>query len=273
MTPATATHEHAAHKPRVEVEPDYHRENPELWFLLYLQKIVVEFDGFRALDIDALGIQHNELRVIIGPNGAGKTTLCDVVSGKTLPTAGEVYFNRNRITGMSESQIAQRGVGRKFQTPTIFDSLTVYENMELALPTRRSVWRNLWSRETPEQRDQILALLERVGLIAALHSPAQQLSHGQRQWLEIAMLILARPRLLLVDEPAAGLSDEETVRTAELLLELRGEQTIIVIEHDMDFVRQLDSRVTVLNEGRVLADGPMQKVQSDPAVIEAYLGR
>jgi urea transport system ATP-binding protein len=170
-------------------------------------------------------------------------------------------------------EIARRGVGRKFQTPTVFDSLTVYENMELALPGRRGVWRNLVARRTPAERDRILALLERVHLAGDQNTQARYLSHGQRQWLEISMLIVAEPKLLLVDEPAAGLTDRETELTAELLLELRGQHTIIVIEHDMEFVRRLGARVTVLNEGKVLAEGSMQEVQANPDVIEAYLGR
>jgi urea transport system ATP-binding protein len=242
-------------------------------FLIYLRGVTAVFDGFKALDINAWGVYHNELRVVIGPNGAGKTTLCDVISGKTKPTTGQVYFNGNNITGESDSTIARMGVGRKFQTPTVFDSLTVYQNMELALPERRGVWRNLWAKEKPEQRDRIHELLERVRLIGQRNMQAKYLSHGQRQWLEISMLILASPTLLLVDEPAAGLTDAETDLTAELLLELKESHTLIVIEHDMDFVRRLGAWVTVLNEGKVLADGPMDKVQADEQVIEAYLGR
>jgi urea transport system ATP-binding protein len=241
--------------------------------IVYLKEVRVEFDGFRALDIDEFAVHFNELRVVIGPNGAGKTTLCDVISGKTRVTHGRVFFSRNETTTMRDVEIAKLGVGRKFQTPTVFDSLTVYENMELALPGRRGVFKNLWGRETSDQRDQIMHALARVHLAAEARRQAKFLSHGQRQWLEISMLIIASPKLLLVDEPAAGLTDKETELTAELLLELKGTHTIIVIEHDMEFVRRLNSRVTVLDNGKVLADGTLDQVQKDPAVIEAYLGR
>jgi len=241
--------------------------------IVYVKDVVVSFDGFKALDISEFKVHFNDLRVVIGPNGAGKTTLCDVISGKTRAREGVVYFDRNDITHLPDVGIARLGIGRKFQTPTVFDSLTVYENMELALPGRRGVFRNLWGRETPEQRDQIHSILSRVHLLDFLHIQARHLSHGQRQWLEISMLIVASPKLLLVDEPAAGLTDKETELTAELLLELKGQHTIIVIEHDMDFVRRLDSTVTVLNEGKILAEGPMDEVQRNPDVVEAYLGR
>jgi urea transport system ATP-binding protein len=242
-------------------------------YLVYIKDVTVVFDGFKALDIDEFKVHHNELRVVIGPNGAGKTTLCDVISGKTRVTSGRVFFNIDETTDLTEVEIASRGVGRKFQTPTVFDSLTVYENMELALPGKKGVFRSLWARETSADRDRIMAILKRVRLDMEAHRQAKYLSHGQRQWLEISMLVLASPRLLLVDEPAAGLTDEETGLTAELLLELKGSHTIIVIEHDMDFVRRLNSRVTVLNEGKVLAEGAMEEVQKNPDVIEAYLGR
>ena len=241
--------------------------------IVYLKDVVVSFDGFKALDVKEFAVHFNDLRVVIGPNGAGKTTLCDVISGKSRAKSGKVYFNRADVTHEPDVEIARRGVGRKFQTPTVFDSLTVYENMELALPGRRGVWRNLFARRTPAERDRILSLLERVHLADDLQTEARYLSHGQRQWLEISMLIVAEPKLLLVDEPAAGLTDRETELTAELLLELRGQHPIIVIEHDMEFVRRLNARVTVLNEGQVLAEGSMQEVQSNPDVIEAYLGR
>lgn len=245
----------------------------DLKYVLFIEGITVEFDGFKALDIDAFGIEHNELRVIIGPNGAGKTTFCDVVSGKTPPTTGEVHFDGENISGKSEMDIALRGIRRKFQTPTVFDSLTTLENMQLALPKNQGLWANLLGTLKPRDRDHIRAILERVGLGAELDTPASQLSHGQRQWLSISTLILSDPKLLLIDEPAAGLSDAETMLTAELLLELKADHTIVVIEHDMDFVRNLDSYVSVFNEGQVMAEGTLDEIQSDAAVIEAYLGR
>ena len=241
--------------------------------IVYLRDVVVSFDGFKALNIEEFAVDRNELRVVIGPNGAGKTTLCDVISGKTRVTSGKVYFDASDITHMRDSEIARRGVGRKFQTPTVFDSLTVYENMELALPGRRNVLRNFIGRTSDTQTEQIFSILNRVRLLDDLTTPAKYLSHGQRQWLEISMLIVADPKLLLVDEPAAGLTDKETELTAELLLELKGRHTLIVIEHDMDFVRRLNSRVTVFDNGKVLADGSLDQVQENPAVIEAYLGR
>jgi urea transport system ATP-binding protein len=278
--------------------------NSQLWphrYVLFLQDVTAVFDGFKALDIADLGVGHNELRVVVGPNGAGKTTMCDVISGMTRPTTGQVFFDGQAITGLPDSAIAQRGVGRKFQIPNVFDSLTVWENMLLAVPTdtaeiggrehRRTLdprlggpgglallralsrLRHAGGRATPENRDRIHAILQRVRLLDVLHTAARHLSHGQRQWLAISALILKRPKLLLVDEPAAGLTDLETELTAELLLELKGAHTIVVIEHDMEFVRRLGSRVTVLNEGRVLAEGTLDEVSADPAVREAYLGR
>ena len=242
-------------------------------YLLFVKNLTAVFDGFKAVDIEALGVEHNELRVIIGPNGAGKTTFCDLVSGKTPPTTGQVFFDRDEITGVQEVDIARRGIGRKFQTPTVFDSLTTFENLELSLPGRQGLWSNLRRATTPEEAGQIEALLERVRLIDERDTEASQLSHGQRQWLAISALILTNPKLLLVDEPAAGLTDAETALTAELLLELRADHTLIVIEHDMDFVRQLNSFVTVLNEGKILAEGTLAELQDNPEVIEAYLGR
>jgi urea transport system ATP-binding protein len=241
--------------------------------LIQLTDVTVSFDGFKALDIGYFGVDRNALRVVIGPNGAGKTTLCDVISGKTRPSAGRVVFDDIDITGMPDTAIAARGVGRKFQTPTVFDGLTVMENMELALPRRRGVWSNLFAKTSSAERGMIEAILERVRLIGQRGTESRHLSHGQRQWLEISMLMVSKPKLLLVDEPAAGLTDHETALTAELLNELKGQHTIIVIEHDMEFVRRLASEVTVLCEGRVLSSGSLEHVQADAKVIEAYLGR
>ncbi|MDA3962942.1 MAG: ATP-binding cassette domain-containing protein [Planctomycetota bacterium] len=287
---------------------DYTLEGPrnsQLWsryYLLALQDVTAVFDGFKALDIVDLGIGHNELRVVVGPNGAGKTTMCDVISGLTKPTTGKVYFDGEEITGLDESVIAQRGVGRKFQIPNVFDSLTVWENMLLAvqpklrdnqeISQRLEEWdprvsgpagvalyrmvaafRNAGGRPDAETKDRMLEILGRVRLLDERDTVAKNLSHGQRQWLAISALMVSRPKLLLVDEPAAGLTDSETELTAQLLNELKGEHTIIVIEHDMEFVRALGSRVTVLNEGTVLADGSLDEVSADERVIEAYLGR
>ena len=248
---------------------DSHLDSP----LLSVDDIQVHFDGFRALDIDHYTVPHYALNVIIGPNGAGKTTLCDVISGKTRASQGRVEFSGSDITWASEVDIARKGVGRKFQTPTVFDGLDVRQNMELALPGRQKLLQNLQMKSTPRESGRINEILERVHLIDDVDRPVKFLSHGQRQWLEISMLILSSPQLLLVDEPAAGLTDEETVLTAELLLELQDEHSIIVIEHDMEFVRLLNSRVTVLNEGRIIAQGSLDEVKQDPEVIEAYLGR
>ena len=259
--------------------PDYKNERPEqnaLWdkkYLLFLTGVTAVFDGFKALDLEHIGVFHNELRVVIGPNGAGKSTMCDVITGKTRPTTGSVWFDGEEITKRREDEIVRLGIGRKFQTPTVYDSLTVYENMELALPGSKGVFAALTARESKVEREQIMHLLKRVRLADDAHTESRYLSHGQRQWLAISSLILSRPKLLLVDEPAAGLTDSETELTGELLLELKKDHTLIVIEHDMDFVRQLDSRVTVLCEGKSMAEGSLEEVKTNPEVIEAYLGR
>jgi len=250
--------------------------NREAWssrFVLFVENLSVSFDGFKAVDIPCYGICHGELRVIIGPNGAGKTTFCDLVSGKTRPSAGKVYFDGKEITNMDESEIALRGIGRKFQTPTVFDSLTTYENLLLALPGNQSWKNNLFRDESKAETSSIEEILEKVSLAEHRDQPAKSLSHGQRQWLAISALVIAKPKLLLVDEPAAGLTDSETEKTADLLLELAKEHTLVVIEHDMEFVRRLDSKVTVLNEGQVLAEGSMAEMQRNEEVMEAYLGR
>ena len=242
-------------------------------FVLFVENLSVSFDGFKAVDIPQYGIEHGELRVIIGPNGAGKTTFCDLVSGKTNPSTGRVYFDGKEITQMDESDIALSGIGRKFQTPTVFDSLTTYENLLLALPGNQGWKNNLLRPESKEEVEKIDEILEKVSLVDQREMPAKSLSHGQRQWLAISALIISKPKLLLVDEPAAGLTDLETEQTADLLLELAQEHTIVVIEHDMDFVRRLGKTVTVLNEGKVLAEGMIDEMERNEEVMEAYLGR
>jgi urea transport system ATP-binding protein len=248
----------------------------DIWsskFLLFVESLSVSFDGFKAVDIPHFGIKHGELRVIIGPNGAGKTTFCDLVSGKTPPSTGKVYYDGKNITQMDESDIALMGIGRKFQTPTVFDSLSTYENLLLALPGNQDWQDNLLKRESEQEKNQILEILEKVNLSECRDIPAKSLSHGQRQWLAISALIISKPKLLLVDEPAAGLTDLETERTADLLMELAEDHTLVVIEHDMDFVRRLGQKVTVLNEGRVLAEGSLEEMEMNEEVMEAYLGR
>ena len=248
----------------------------DIWsskFLLFVEDLSVSFDGFKAVDIPHFGIKHGELRVIIGPNGAGKTTFCDLVSGKTLPSTGKVYYDGKNITQMDESDIALMGIGRKFQNPTVFDSLSTYENLLLALPGNQDWQDNLLNRESEQEKNQILEILEKVNLSECRDIPAKSLSHGQRQWLAISALIISKPKLLLVDEPAAGLTDLETERTADLLMELAEDHTLVVIEHDMDFVRRLGQKVTVLNEGCVLAEGSLEEMEMNEEVMEAYLGR
>ena len=248
---------------------------PSIWskkFVLFVENLSVSFDGFKAVDIPQYGIEHGELRVIIGPNGAGKTTFCDLVSGKTKPSTGRVYFNGKEITQMEESDIALSGIA---QIPDShrFDSLTTYENLLLALPGNQGWKNNLLSPESKDEVEKIDEILEKVSLIDQREMPAKSLSHGQRQWLAISALIISKPKLLLVDEPAAGLTDLETEQTADLLLELAQEHTIVVIEHDMDFVRRLGKTVTVLNEGKVLAEGMIDEMERNEEVMEAYLGR
>jgi urea transport system ATP-binding protein len=242
-------------------------------YVLFIENLSVSFDGFKAVDIPYYGVKHGELRVIIGPNGAGKSTFCDLVSGKTRPSTGKVFFDSREISSLDESEIALLGIGRKFQTPTVFDSLTTYENLLLALPGNQEWKKNLFEKESKEEKEQILTILEKVGLFEQRNELSKSLSHGQRQWLAISALIISKPKLLLVDEPAAGLTDKETEQTADLLLELAEEHTLVVIEHDMDFVRRLNSTVTVLNEGKVLAEGNLEEMEKNEEVMEAYLGR
>jgi urea transport system ATP-binding protein len=242
--------------------------------LLYLNGVTVSFDGFKALNELSLVIEEGELRTIIGPNGAGKTTMMDVITGKTRPDAGEVFFRGSEdLTRLDEAEIANLGIGRKFQRPTVFENLSVFENLELALADSRGTWRTLFVRSTAERRDRIAATLQRIGLAEKSGELAGALSHGQKQWLEIGMLLIHDRQLMLLDEPVAGMTDRETDETAELILDLARDRTIVVVEHDMAFVRSLDAKVTVLHEGAVLAEGSVEHVQSHPRVIEVYLGR
>jgi urea transport system ATP-binding protein len=241
--------------------------------ILALEHITVSFDGFKALDNLSLSVDRGELRCIIGPNGAGKTTMMDVVTGKTRPDSGTARFAEAvDLLKLSEPEIAEVGIGRKFQKPTVFEQLTPFENLELSLWGDKSFWKDLWGRLTHADREHIDEILEVTGLTDVQNAPAGMLSHGRKQWLEIGMLLMQQPDLLLVDEPVAGMTPQETERTAELLRSLGAEHSLIVVEHDMDFVRSIARRVTVLHEGRVLAEGDMDAVQNDPRVIEVYLG-
>jgi urea transport system ATP-binding protein len=242
--------------------------------ILYLEEVTVSFDGFRALDGLTLYVEVGELRCVIGPNGAGKTTMMDVITGKTRPDSGRAFLGQTLdLTRMSEAAIAQAGVGRKFQKPTVFERHTVFENLELALRCDRRARASLVARVDGAVRDRAAELLRFVRLDGAADRLAGTLSHGQKQWLEIAMLLAQEPALLLLDEPVAGMTDEETERTAEIVCALAGKHSVVVVEHDMDFVARLGGDVTVLDEGAVLAEGSLAEVQSDPRVIEVYLGR
>ena len=241
--------------------------------VLYLQHLTVSFDGFKALDDLTLHVDPGELLCVIGPNGAGKTTMMDVVTGKTRPDEGTVWFgNEINLLALSEPEIVQVGIGRKFQKPTVFDFLTVFENLELALAGEKAFWHTVFARLRPRQRERIDEVLETTGLASQRDGQAGTLAHGQKQWLEIGMLLMQDPKLLLVDEPVAGMTPQETERTGELLLSLAGQHSVVVVEHDMEFVRAIANRVAVLHEGRVLAEGNMDDVQGDPRVIEVYLG-
>jgi urea transport system ATP-binding protein len=241
--------------------------------ILYLEEISVSFDGFKAINDLNLYIDAGELRCIIGPNGAGKTTMMDIITGKTRPDRGSAYFGQNiDLLHLSEPDIAQAGIGRKFQKPTVFEFHTVFENLELSMAGDKRVWPTLVARLTGEQRDRIDQVLQTIGLQENRSQLAGSLSHGQKQWLEIGMLLMQNPKLLLVDEPVAGMTHQEMDRTAELLTSLAGEHSVVVVEHDMDFVRSIARKVTVLHQGSVLAEGSMDEIQNDPKVVEVYLG-
>lgn len=241
--------------------------------ILYLEDVNVSFDGFKAINNLNLTINDGELRCIIGPNGAGKTTMMDIITGKTRPDSGQVWFgSRHNLLTKSEPEIASLGIGRKFQKPTVFEALSVFDNLELAMAADKRVLPTLTARLSGEQRSRIDEVLETIGLEALRGRQAGILSHGQKQWLEIGMLLMQRPRLLLVDEPVAGMTEQEMERTAELLTSLAGQQSVVVVEHDMGFVRSIARQVTVLHQGSVLAEGSMDQVSNDPKVIEVYLG-
>ncbi|WP_413710085.1 urea ABC transporter ATP-binding protein UrtD [Rhizobium sp. Rhizsp82] len=242
--------------------------------VLYLNGVSVSFDGFKALNSLSIVIEPGELRAIIGPNGAGKTTMMDIITGKTRPDEGEVFFNgQTDLTKLDEADIAQLGIGRKFQKPTVFESHTVWDNLELALNRKRGVFPTLFYRLSAEDKARIEEILETVRLTHRRDEFAANLSHGQKQWLEIGMLLAQEPKLLLVDEPVAGMTDAETAETAILLKEIAKTRSVVVVEHDMGFIRDLGVKVTCLAEGSVLAEGSIDFVSSDPKVIENYLGR
>jgi urea transport system ATP-binding protein len=242
--------------------------------ILYVDGVCKSFDGFKAINDLSLTIKAGELRAIIGPNGAGKTTMMDIITGKTRPDVGDVIFRGSiDLTKMDEALIANLGIGRKFQKPTVFDDQTVFENLELALAGKRRVFESLFFKLNGQEADKIDSVLAKIALEDRKNWMAGNLSHGQKQWLEIGMLLMQEPDLLLVDEPAAGMTDAETMQTAELLKEIAKDHSVIVVEHDMEFVKALESRVTVLHEGHVLAEGSLESVQNNQQVIEVYLGR
>lgn len=243
--------------------------------ILYVENVTVSFDGFIAIRDLNFYMNYGELRVVIGPNGAGKTTLLDVICGKVKPVKGRVIFGENdvNITGMSEHEIVKKRVGRKFQAPSIFANLTVFENFELSLRKNKGVFSTLFMRRTKNDHEKIFSILETIGLTDKAYEKAGSLSHGQKQWVEIGMVMAQDPELLLIDEPVAGMSNKETEKTGELLLKIARNHSILVIEHDMEFVRQIAHKVTVLHEGMLLCEGSMEEVQNDSRVIEKYLGR
>ncbi|QKH39653.1 urea ABC transporter ATP-binding protein UrtD [Achromobacter pestifer] len=247
-------------------------DRPAPGAILSVEDLTVSFDGFRAVDGLSLRVAQDELRVIIGPNGAGKTTLLDIICGKTRPSAGRVMFQGRDLVRMAEFDIVRAGVGRKFQTPSVYEDLTVLENFEISLPNAHGVVRSLRFRRTPEVRERIQDMAGQVFLADRLAEKAGRLSHGQKQWLEIGMLLMQSPQLLLLDEPVAGMSPREREQTAELLARISRGKSMVVIEHDMDFVKRIAHKVTVLHQGRLLSEGSVAEVQADPRVLDVYLG-
>jgi urea transport system ATP-binding protein len=242
--------------------------------ILYLEDVNVSFDGFKAINQLSLDIAVGELRCIIGPNGAGKTTMMDIITGKTKPDSGQVFFGSTiDLLRYNEPEIAQLGIGRKFQKPTVFEHLSVFENLELALKTHKGVATSMFFKLNGVQSDRLSEVLETIQLTEDMRRQAGNLSHGQKQWLEIGMLLMQEPKLLLLDEPVAGMTDFETERTAELFISLKGKHSLMVVEHDMSFIQTISDIVTVLCDGSVLAQGTLAQVQADERVIEVYLGR
>jgi urea transport system ATP-binding protein len=247
---------------------------PTKKIILALEEVNKSFEGFKAISNLTFYMDYGELRVIIGPNGAGKSSMMDLITGRTKPDSGKIEFGlETDLTKLNEADITRLGIGRKFQTPSVYIEHTVFDNIWLSLEGSRSVWTTLFSRVTAERRDRIFEVLKTVALDGKADWKAGALSHGQKQWLEIGMLLALNPKLLLVDEPAAGMTDEETHKTGELLLSLEGKHSIVVIEHDMTFVRQIARKVTVLHQGTVLCEGTVDEVQNSEKVIEVYLGR
>ena len=241
-------------------------------FVLSVEDLTVSFDGFKAIDSLNLYVDQNELRVIIGPNGAGKTTLLDLICGKTRASAGSIKFKNSEMTKLPEYQIVRSGIGRKFQTPSIYENLSVFQNLEVSFPRGRGVFGALFFKRSEEVKAQVQSVAAEIGLEAQLDTEAGLLSHGQKQWLEIGMLLMQDPELLMLDEPIAGMSVRERELTAELLQRICKGRAMIVIEHDMEFVKRIADKVTVMHQGKILAEGSMEKVQADPRVIDVYLG-
>jgi urea transport system ATP-binding protein len=239
---------------------------------LEIKDLTVSFDGFKAVDNLTFSVDHEELRVVIGPNGAGKTTLLDLICGKTRPTGGSIRFKGRELSKMQENSIVRQGVGRKFQTPSIYPKLTVFENLEISFPRGRGIWGSLFFQQTDDVRERILEVARDTYLSEHLYTSAEHLSHGQKQWLEIGMVLIADPKLMLLDEPVAGMSVRERQQTADLLQRICKGRSVVVIEHDMAFVKQIAHKVTVMHQGKMLVEGSMDEIQANEKVREVYLG-